>query len=1106
MSNPTEDQNAVDKINVSLTELRHMRKGELKEMASQLMLEISNTMKKCDIIALIANHLGLPDVQSGGETMSESHVVNGEVEMAKIELERERLNFQREEKEREREREEREKEREEREKEREFELRMLELKQGLSEDQGSFRQRGDNNSPNFDITKHIRLVPKFDEGDVESFFIAFEKIANRLKWPKEFWTLLLQSGLTGKAQEVFACSSDAVTDDYFKIKESILSAYELVPEAYRQKFRKLKRVPDQSFVEFAREKEMIFDRWYRSLHQENNFDNLREVLLLEEFKRSIPSEIKLHLDERKVMGAKEAAIMADDYELTHKISGRFHLYSKDRTHNDKRSNGTSKPFQNKGFTGDKKFTTGGPTCHYCKKRGHIKSECYKWKNDQQRSDKKPVAFAKSSTHCRTEKIVKGVGEYDVKRPKLIDNELQGFEGFVFTGVVSPCLSKSEGKSVTILRDTGATQSLVLADAIALPQCSSENASALIQGIDGSYLTVPLYKIHLKCGLVTGPVTVGVVKTLPIKGVSFVLGNDLAGERVSVPPVILNAPVVEPLTENLEEEYPGIFPACVVTRSQAHMDSKVLDARDNVCLADTFFANLDAPSLSEAVPQDGVIDRTTLIKGQQEDPDLLNLRNTALSIDEARDIPECYYMKDDILMRKWRPPQRPADEEWSVVHQIIVPPGYRKKILRLAHEIPMAGHLGIRKTQARISNHFYWPKLHKDVVHFCKTCHVCQIIGKPQPSIKPAPLIPIPVFEEPFSRVIVDCVGPLPRTKSGYNYLLTIMDLSSRFPEAIPLRKIGSKFVVEALLQFFTRYGLPKEIQSDQGSNFMSGLFQEVMSELGIHQIKSSAYHPQSQGALERDVPNESTGFSPFELVYGHDVRGPLKLIKERFLNHDDETNLLDYVSTFRERLSQACEVARNHLKDSQQSMKERADKNAVVRTFNAGDKVLVLLPIFGEPLEAKFSGPYVIKKKLNDVNYVVSTPDRRKSQRVCHVSMLKPYLDRQPMVCVSRVVESVDESVEPLKENELNDSHMDAVTARLSNSEILENIDNYLAYLAPTHKHDISALLTKYHKICTDKLGCTTVATHDVDVGDSNPIRQHPYRLSRDKLLLIRQE
>ena len=144
-----------------------------------------------------------------------------------------------------------------------------------------------------------------------------------------------------------------------------------------------------------------------------------------------------------------------------------------------------------------------------------------------------------------------------------------------------------------------------------------------------------------------------------------------------------------------------------------------------------------------------------------------------------------------------------------------------------------------------------------------------------------------------------------------NIYLTIMRASTRFPEAIPLRNIKTKNIVRALVKFFTFVGLPKSVQSDQGSNFMSGVFQEVMRELGIKQYRSSAYHPESQGALERfhqtlknmirsycvdtekdwdediqlflfavrESVQESLGFSvsPFELVIGHTVRGPLKL-------------------------------------------------------------------------------------------------------------------------------------------------------------------------------------------------------------------------------------
>ena len=126
-----------------------------------------------------------------------------------------------------------------------------------------------------------------------------------------------------------------------------------------------------------------------------------------------------------------------------------------------------------------------------------------------------------------------------------------------------------------------------------------------------------------------------------------------------------------------------------------------------------------------------------------------------------------------------------------------------------------------------------------------------MVGKPNQTIPKANLQPIPAFYEPFSRIIIDCVSPLPKTKSGCQYLLTIMCASTRFPEAISLRPIKTKTIVKALVKFFTLLGLPKSVQSDQGSNFMSGTFQEVMHELRIIQYKSSAYHPESQGALER---------------------------------------------------------------------------------------------------------------------------------------------------------------------------------------------------------------------------------------------------------------
>ena len=103
------------------------------------------------------------------------------------------------------------------------------------------------------------------------------------------------------------------------------------------------------------------------------------------------------------------------------------------------------------------------------------------------------------------------------------------------------------------------------------------------------------------------------------------------------------------------------------------------------------------------------------------------------------------------MRKWRPRDVPATDTWRTLYQIVVPQSKRQDILSMAHETPLAGHLGVNKTyHQRVLNHFYWPKLCRVVVEFCRSCHVCQLVGKPNQKIQRASLIPIPAFEEPFS--------------------------------------------------------------------------------------------------------------------------------------------------------------------------------------------------------------------------------------------------------------------------------------------------------------------------------------------------------------------
>ena len=145
---------------------------------------------------------------------------------------------------------------------------------------------------NFDVTKHIRLVPPFQEQEVDIYFLHFEKVAENLNWPKEHWTLLLQSVLIGKAREIYIQLGVEQSHHYETVKELILKGYELVPETYRQKFRNCKKDSNQTYVEFARSKEQLFDRWCCSKKIDQNYDKLRQLMLVEEFKRCIQPDVK----------------------------------------------------------------------------------------------------------------------------------------------------------------------------------------------------------------------------------------------------------------------------------------------------------------------------------------------------------------------------------------------------------------------------------------------------------------------------------------------------------------------------------------------------------------------------------------------------------------------------------------------------------------------------------------------------------------------------------------------------------------------------------------------------------------------------------------------
>ena len=364
------------------------------------------------------------------------------------------------------------------------------------------------------------------------------------------------------------------------------------------------------------------------------------------------------------------------------------------------------------------------------------------------------------------------------------------------------------------------------------------------------------------------------------------------------------------------------------------------------------------------------------------------------------------------------------------------------------------------------------------------------------------------MDEPFRRIAMDIVGPLPRSSSGKRYILVICDYATRYPEAVALRTIDANAVAEELLRFFSRVGVPEEILTDQGTNFMSQLLSEVYRLLKIKPIRTTLYHPQTDGLVERfngtlkamlkkaasedgrdwdrllpyllfayrEVPQASTGFSPFELLYGHNVRGPFDILKESWEADKKSTeSVVSYVLTIQERLAQLRDMVHDNLQNAQANQKEWYDRHARNRQFQPGDQVLVLLPTSTNKLLAEWRGPYPILRKVSDVNYEVKLTDGRKKKRILHVNMLREW--HSPSAVAFLAEEVVDEVADEADDVVLWEGTRD-VTEQPLISDRLE----------PPQRAELDNLLQGFGDILSSRPGRTEIAECRINAGTAPPI------------------
>lgn len=350
---------------------------------------------------------------------------------------------------------------------------------------------------------------------------------------------------------------------------------------------------------------------------------------------------------------------------------------------------------------------------------------------------------------------------------------------------------------------------------------------------------------------------------------------------------------------------------------------------------------------------------------------------------------------------------------------------QKQLMKEYHDNPTGGHQGLRRTLSAIRLKYYWPNLKKDIKEYIKTCISCNERRSSPNEVAKAPMQITDTPNKVFEIVHMDITGPLPTTDKNNKYLLTFQDAFTKYPEAIPIPDQSAKTIAEKFItDIICKHGTPSKLITDQGTNFLSELFKEICQLLNIKKIQTTAYHPQSNGIVERShrtlmnylshyvnkeqtdwdtwvpfalfayrsTPHSTTGFSPFLMVHGREPELPseLKFNEERSIpvNYSKD----DYVEDVARRLTAVFQLARENIIKRKDKSKTYYDKKSLLKSFSPDELILVHDDTVKrgrfKKLKRPWIGPYKVLDKLSDVNYLIK---KGRYSVVIHINRLNPF-------------------------------------------------------------------------------------------------------------------
>ena len=348
--------------------------------------------------------------------------------------------------------------------------------------------------------------------------------------------------------------------------------------------------------------------------------------------------------------------------------------------------------------------------------------------------------------------------------------------------------------------------------------------------------------------------------------------------------------------------------------------------------------------------------------------------------------------------------------------LVLPQSLISNVIKNLHCSPSGGHMGVTRTVLRAKHRFFWPNMQETVQNFIQVCPECSK-SKPNTLQNRAPMQPIPVGE-PFVFWALDYMGPLKETSKGNRHILVLMDHFTKWCEAFPTKDQKASTVASTLVsRVFSRFGPPTILHSDQGRNFDSLLMHEIYNQMGIKKTRTTAYHPQCDGLVERQnrtlqeiissfvsdhsndwdevldqavfayntSTHESTGLSPYEMVFGREARMPVEV--ELGVPLHNPSSQSEYSQLIRKAIQKANDIARSKLGVVRDKQAKRYDNKNTRKwkPFEVGQTVWLWRPKHWK-FGSRWVGPYKIAGRQG-VNYTLML--REGKTLVAHHNQLK---------------------------------------------------------------------------------------------------------------------